>query len=231
MSYEVRHGRWQDQLRDVDRCDVMIVDAPYSEKVHKGSRTEGVRDGIDYGYMTPEQVGEHVSHWSPIVEGWFITITCHVLAPVWTQALEQAGRYVFAPQPYIDPSLPPRFIGDGPPSLTCWVVCARPRTKTWIDRWKARKRSPAGYYIAERDPRPKGQRGGKPIGIMRAIVRDYTWPGDLVIDTHAGSGTTLAAAAAEGRVGLGAEVNRDSWRAAQPNAASTRLADGTIPIF
>lgn len=41
--------------------------------------------------------------------------------------------------------------------------------------------------------------GGKPLGLMQAIVRDYSRPGDLVVDPFAGSGTTALACAIEGR--------------------------------
>ncbi len=47
----------------------------------------------------------------------------------------------------------------------------------------------------------------KPLGLMRAIVRDYSRFGDLVVDPYAGGGTTLLAAAMEGRRAIGAEVD------------------------
>ncbi len=28
---DFRHGRWQDVLADVERCDVLLTDPPYSE--------------------------------------------------------------------------------------------------------------------------------------------------------------------------------------------------------
>ena len=52
--------------------------------------------------------------------------------------------------------------------------------------------------------------GGKPLGLMRAIVRDYSHPGDLVCDPFAGAGTTLAAALLEGRRAIGSEVDPDA---------------------
>lgn len=47
MSAEVRLGRWQDVLAGV-RPDTVIVDAPYSERTHKGAiGNEGDADAID----------------------------------------------------------------------------------------------------------------------------------------------------------------------------------------
>jgi len=56
-----------------------------------------------------------------------------------------------------------------------------------------------------------GHIGGKPLALMRAIVRDYSRPGDLVVDPCAGGGTTLLAAAIEGRRAIGAEIDPETY--------------------
>ena len=66
--------------------------------------------------------------------------------------------------------------------------------------------------------------GGKPLWLMRAIIRDYTRPGDLVCDPCAGGGTTLLAAAIEGRRAIGAEMNPDTH-----SKATARIAAGYTP--
>jgi site-specific DNA-methyltransferase (adenine-specific) len=66
--------------------------------------------------------------------------------------------------------------------------------------------------------------GGKPLWLMRAIVRDYTRPGDLVCDPCAGGATTLLAAAMEGRRAVGAEMDPVTFE-----KASKRLAQGYTP--
>ena len=78
-------------------------------------------------------------------------------------------------------------------------------------------RSRVGYYITNQDTtftNPFKITGSKPIGLMRAIIRDYTLPGDIVVDPYAGSGTTLLAAAMENRYGIGAEVSRKHFEMA-----------------
>lgn len=47
------------------------------------------------------------------------------------------------------------------------------------------------------------------------LHRDYTRPGQVVLDTHAGWGTTLLAAMLEGRRAIGAEVDEDAWQDAR----------------
>lgn len=50
-----------------------------------------------------------------------------------------------------------------------------------------------------------------PVGFATEAVRKYTDPGDCVLDPFAGRATSVFAAAAEGRVGLGIEINPVGW--------------------
>lgn len=93
-----------------------------------------------------------------------------------------------------------RLSGDGPASWTCYLMVARPRTvagKTW--------RSLPGAYVVRQDR--DARIGGKPLSLMRAAVRDYSDPSDLVCDPFAGYGTTGIAAAQMGRRFVGAECD------------------------
>jgi hypothetical protein len=58
---------------------------------------------------------------------------------------------------------------------------------------------------------------------MRALVRDYSRPGDLVCDPCAGAGTTLVAAKMSGRRFIGSDID-----AAHVAIAQRRL-DETVP--
>jgi site-specific DNA-methyltransferase (adenine-specific) len=159
-----------------------------------------------------------VAQWARRCRGWFCTITDHVLAPTWTVALAAEGRYVFAPTPIVETGSRVRLTGDGPSSWTCWLVVARPKTPEFV-RWGTLP----GAYIGS----GKGDRehiGGKDTGIMRAIVRDYSRPGDLIADPCCGAGTTLIAAAIEGRRAIGAELDLATFAKAQ-----ARIARGYTP--
>jgi hypothetical protein len=50
-----------------------------------------------------------------------------------------------------------------------------------------------------------------PVSFATAAVKEYTKPGDCVFDPFAGRATSLFAATAEGRVGLGIEINPVGW--------------------
>ena len=50
-----------------------------------------------------------------------------------------------------------------------------------------------------------------PVSFATAAVKEHTKPGDCVFDPFAGRGTALFAAASEGRIGLGIEINPVGW--------------------
>ena len=55
----------------------------------------------------------------------------------------------------------------------------------------------------------------KPQGLLRYFIRQSTNMGGLILDPFAGSGATLIAAKAEGRMGIGFEIDGDNFRKAQ----------------
>jgi hypothetical protein len=220
---DLRLGRWQDALADVTTCDAVICDPPYSKAMHAGHNdgsvnsggTQNDRRGINYTGWTYRDVNAFVDAWHPRCAGWFVAFTSHDLVADYTRALEARGRYVFAPLPFFSPGSRVRLSGDGPSSWTCWIVVARPRS---FNRWGT---LPGGYVCP---PEECEVVGGKPLAVMRAIVRDYTRPGDLVVDPFAGSGTTALACASEGRRCITSEEKPEHYEIARK-----RLARGFTP--
>jgi hypothetical protein len=237
---DLRLGRWQDALSDVEHVDAVIVDAPYSARTHGGhddaTRADGsgVRAGkrehtkpIAFPPWSAEDVAECVDTLAPRCRGWFLSMTDHALAPSWCSSLDRAGFYVFAPLPLVEIGSRVRLLGDGPASWVTWIIAARPRSGAFRDgtacnRWGALR----GAYIFT----GRGDRvivGGKRTEAMRALVRDYTRPGDLVCDPCSGGGTTARACQLEGRRFVGAEVDPETYRSAR-----ARLAQPfTAPLF
>lgn len=221
----LRFGRWQDVLTDVT-CDALIVDAPYSERTHSNQR-HGRRPevcngewvsarGLGYEHMSPSDVADFVASWAPRTRGWFVSITDSELYPAWRDALRTAGRYVFAPIPCVQVGMNVRLAGDGPSNWTCWAVVSRPRSLSkWGTLCGAYYGNPfdTGQNTAT-SSRRTGVVGSKPLWLMRALVRDYTRPDDLVCDPCAGGGTTLLAARHEGRRAIGAECDEAHFRIA-----------------
>lgn len=227
--------------------DALVTDCPYSARVHTGhddgavdanrgadyrSRVlrptggTGPRRAIDYPPWSPDDVASFVATWSPLTRGWFVSITDHVLAPAWESALEAAGRYVFAPLPLYSPGSRVRLSGDGPSSWTCWIVVARPKTREYF-QWGT---LPGGYECA---PERMDVVGGKPLAAMRAIVRDYSRPNEIVCDPCTGASTTLLAAKLEGRRYIGSDINAEHVRISRERLRDLPAADrkGTLALF
>ena len=235
-GYDFRLGDWQGTLTDVKQVDAAIFDPPYGERTHEGHNAgsmaaiNGFEAEIDYDHWTPAHVHAWIEFWSPRIRGWIVGMTSHDLIPAWEAALEAAGRYCFAPIPYVDMGKGPRVLGDGPASWSVYVMVGRPRSQAWLDDWRARRKAlglkcslPGAYLRAKGDvvwtpPQPPGEEhgkriGGKPLGVMRALVEDYSFVGDLVLDTHAGHVTTGRAAIELGRRFVGCERVPAVWQA------------------
>ena len=207
----IRLGRWQDVMADVATCDAVICDPPYGDRTHAtalGARREDgcalENLGPQYAAWTAGDVAEFVASWSPRCSRWMVALTCSDLLCDWRRILEDAGRYVFAPVPCVMRGMSVRLAGDGPSSWAVYAIVARPRSKE-MATWGA---LPGAYVGAP--GREAGGGRGKPDWLMRALVRDYSRRGDLIVDPFAGWAATGMAAMGLDRRFLGAEVDPDA---------------------
>lgn len=249
-AWDLRLGRWQDALADVGMVDAVITDPPYSPRVHQGfrcqedmiesqraalarNRAKGRRDvrgavvhgrmsfgSIRYAPMTEEEARAMVAFFAPRCRNWFVIFGDHISYRLWESALDAVGWYVFAPLVWVRTGGTPRFQGDGPACSVEWICVARPRRKTTCG-------SLPGHYVF---PVMKGNHaekiltGQKPVALMRALIRDYTDPGETIAEPYAGSGTTLLAAVTEGRRAIGSEMDPETYAKAR-----ARLEQGHTP--
>lgn len=221
-AIDLRLGRWQDVLADVE-CDALISDPPYSPRVHEGQRTGSStrKTTIHYESISAEWCMEFARSWCPRTKHWAAVFSDHAAQSWWEAAFAAMGWYVFAPVIWLRTCPTPRLAGDGPTSAADYLTIARPRHRLDAQRIGSR---PGFYALKGNDGRENDHPGSKPIGPMRALVRDYSIPGDLIADPCAGSGTTLLAAAIEGRRSVGAEVDPSTHAKAQ-----ARIARGFTP--
>lgn len=222
---ELRLGRWQDALADVQEVSAVITDPPYSGRTHAAQRSDHVAASkgfadLEYESWSHVEVDELVASWAPRNRGWWVVFSDHGLQIEWERALERAGLYVFAPIPQVTVNRSVRLAGDGPATWTTWITVARPRNREYAS-WGA---LPGSYIDDVGDRTKRLVRGAKEPHIMRALVRDYTRPGDLVCDPCAGGATTLLAAVTEGRRAIGSEMDVETFKKAQ-----RRLSAGYTP--
>ena len=228
---DLRQGRWQEVLADVAHVDALICDPPYSARTHMGIGTGWHPGGAEsrpyklapivYDHWADPDAVEFVRAWAPRTRGWMVVMSDHETALTLQQTMRDQGRYVFAPLPFIEMGKQPRVNGDGPASWTCWIVVSRPREKRFMS-WG----SLPGAYIPAVGPgtRDRVIKGGKPLWLMRALVRDYSRQDDLVCDPFVGGGTTLLASDIEHRKAVGAEQDAATYK-----LAKARLSKGFTP--
>lgn len=225
-TIELRCGDWRTVLADVERCDAVICDPPYSLDTHSGNSKMGERfsgraDLDGYAWIGAGGVREIVKRWSAC-DGWTAFMTDHRLSYLWHTVMRAGGRYAFAPVPILQHR--PRLGGDGPGSCCVYLQVSRPTTKRFLS-WG----SLPGWY--ESQPERNGiVNGAKPLALMRAIVRDYSRPGDLVIDPFAGGATTLLACAIEGRRCIGAELDPKTYAKAVRRLSAGWTVDWTAEL-
>jgi hypothetical protein len=241
---DLRLGRWQDVLSDLDEVDCVITDPPYSPRTEKGQRSAktkgkgvepagyGSESSIHYGAMGALDVARFSEFWAPRVKRWIVFFGDHMTVPQFLACINTHNWVSFAPIVSGDEYSPPtrawlktngcpRFLGDGPSSGVEWIGVARPRRR--LRAGEKRYRRP--YYLGPRDMEG-GFVGRKPEWLMRALIRDYSEVGDLVVDPFAGTGTTLIAASIKGRRVIGAEVDPKTYA-----LASKRLDAGFTPVL
>ena len=229
---DLRLGDWRTALADVGEVDALITDPPYGARTHakqkhgrhlsRDGRHYITARGLGYAPWSAKDVRTFVSEWAPRLRGWFCAMTSHDLVEAYTQALEAAGRCVFAPLACVQSGMNVRLAGDGPSNWTVWLVVSRPRGAPFTT-WGT---LPGAYYGSaidtgeqHRDKSKRAVAGAKPLWLMRAIVRDYSRPGDLICDPCAGGATTLLAARMEGRRAIGSEMDPETFAKAQERIA------------
>ncbi len=196
-------GRWQDTLDRVI-ADSLITDAPYSGGTHDGYRSGSDANdetGIDtYPPITRTDAVELASSWHERIGRWVVIFGDHISREWHREAWAMHDEwYVFkAPVVWVKRGAAPRLAGDGPASHCEYITVARRRGM------KPDGARPGFYLVQTR--RGTDVIGAKSLTGMQAIVRDYSRPGDLIVDPYTGSGTTLLAARAEGRRAVGSEV-------------------------
>jgi len=231
-GWELRLGDWRDVLADVV-ADSVITDPPYSPRTHTGQRNNkhnpwssvapeygsAGSSEIDYSSITPADADALAARWSSA--RWLVVFGDHISAQWHEAAAQGVDRYTFPPVPWVKRDAAPRFMGDGPSPEHETITVSRVRARMPRAAYRYR---PGFYDLPCRPGRAGGLVGAKPPDLMGALVRDYSEPGDLVVDPYTGSGSTMLAALRYGRRAIGAEVDPETFE-----RAVQRLRSGVVP--
>lgn len=237
---QLEHGDWELRLGDCldpvtglaslpDGCaDHVITDPPYEAEAHtKQRRCRDVLEGravsaaLSFDPISDLDRGVVGAHVSRLAGRWALAF-CQVEAAMrWSAAF--AGMRYARTMVWVKPDGAPQFTGDRPGMGYESIVVAHGGTERM--RWNAGgKRGVYEFLTGKNDGHPTQ----KPLALMEALVRDFTDPGDLILDPFAGSGTTGVACRRLGRRFLGWERDPKFHAAAMKRIGAARQQLGLL---
>ena len=198
--------------------DHVITDPPYEAEAHtKARRTtsskwrstnehgKAVEEyEIDFVPITETERSAACFQMARVSRGWIATF-CQVEAvDRWRSAMLAAGASWRRACAWVKPDGTPQLTGDRPAQgfeciATAWAGVGK-------SRWFAGgKRGVYTFCVNDFGRIDRPHPTTKPIDLMISLVRDFTAPGDTILDPFAGSGTTGVAAIRLGRNFIGWE--------------------------
>lgn len=205
-----------------DSVDVTITDPPYSEHVDAGYATMGkhmagktngrgkqqlVRHrSIGIGVMDDAKIETLASELARTTRRWILIFCAFEQLSTYKAMLESAGARYLRCCAWEKPDSTPQLSGDRPATWgECFVVAhaAHDGAMSWNGRGKRGLYRAGVCRGAERSDHPTQ----KPLDLMLDLVRDFSDPGEIILDPFAGSGTTGVACKMLGRRFVGWELD------------------------
>jgi site-specific DNA-methyltransferase (adenine-specific) len=219
--------------------DHVITDPPYEAEAHTKQRRVGGHKGtigghaaqITFAAMDEETRARAAAHMARLARRWII-VFCQIEAvQLWREVLEHAGATYKRAGFWLKRDGLPQLTGDRPGMGYETLVFAH--ADTGRSRWNGGGRH-AVWDVPKHNPNPTGHQTEKPVALMEALVRDFTDPGEIVLDPFAGSGTTGVACKRLGRRFLGIEKNPEYHAIAQrrweETAEQQQLIAASTPV-
>lgn len=204
-SVTIYHGDCREILPIVGAVDHVISDPPYGDPDthdgHIGKITlrngEPAGQALGFAGISGAEMISIAESWVGIASRW-VVFTCE-----WKflHLLDERGILIRFGI-WRKPDGAPQFTGDRPG--TGWeavAICHRDGKKKW------NRGGRHAFWDFPKGENKSGHPTGKPIGLYKAFVSDFSEPGETILDPFMGSGTTLRAAKDLGRKAIGIEMN------------------------
>jgi len=203
---------------DLPLADLILTDPPYSETTHAGARTNALKAtppdgagvqrflqggnaalplGIDFDSFSIADLDACFARLAPLARRWLVSF----LDWRHTTRLEAAppdGLRFVRFGVWVKPNAAPQFTGDRPGPG--WESIAFLHKDGGRMAWNGGGRH--GVYTcntAHKDHRLSDHPNAKPLPLLAQLIKDFSDPGDLVLDPFGGSGAVAAAALLTGR--------------------------------
>lgn len=195
------------------KVDHVICDPPYEQSLHdaKNSLRGRIRSdkgpdlkGLDFAGIDNIRA-DVVARVSDACGGWFVAFCTPEGVAKWADEINASRLKYKRACVWVKPDSTPQLNGQGPGQGAENFVCA------WggqgYARWNAGGKRGVYTHLTNPSDREGSHPTEKPWRLMAELVRDFTQPGDLVLDPFMGSGTTLVACAKLGRRAIGIELD------------------------
>lgn len=223
-GWRLVHGNCLAVMPTLARVDHVITDPPYESEAHTKARRALVdstqkRGAIntgrvrridqpletDFSAITPEERLAAAKLFGTLASRWVIAFCQIEAVAAWREAFEEGGLEWIRGGIWRKPDGAPQFTGDRPGlGFECLAIAHPAGRKRW---------NGGGHHAFWQHPLEHGHGNGsrnehptqKPLALMLDLVRDFTDPGETVLDAYAGSGTTGVACLRLGRHFVGIE--------------------------
>lgn len=228
MSITLHHGDCIEFMRSLPDLSVdhVIADPPYSEHVHGNARTNATADKVHriaFSSLTTVDMRDLAAQYARICKRWVVLFCAAESIADWRWALTDAGLEWIRAGYWLRKGAP-QLTGDRPAAGAETIAIAhRPGKK----RWNGGGKDGVWYEPIPRGDERYGHATPKPIGLMRQLVADFTDPGDIILDSHMGSGTTGAACVELGRSFVGCELDAKHYETARKRVEAAQK-QGTL---
>lgn len=236
-------GRCEDVLPTLEQVDHVITDPPYSEHVHGNARSSRMQSANDRGgkygadsrrnvdlgfdHLTPELRALCAAEFARLARRWVLVFSDIESDHLWRDDLTGAGLDYVRTGVWHKVGSTPQFSGDRPATAVEAITICHPKGRK---RWNGGGSHAIWSVPIVLDRGKQGERRvhttQKPESLMRALVDQFTDPGDVILDAFGGSGTTAAACKYLGRRCVLIEENE-----ARAEVAAKRLSEVGDTLF
>jgi site-specific DNA-methyltransferase (adenine-specific) len=208
---EVWMGDCREVVPMVGRVDHVITDPPYEAIMHAAKtsaarriRTDG-RDKIKaLEFSSIDLIRDEIARlMASASNGWALVFCAPEGVGRWADVFNSTTAKYKRACVWIKPDSTPQLNGQGPAmgaenfvAVWCGAGCAR---------WNGGGKRGVYTHLTNPPDRHGEHPTEKPIRLMLDLVRDFTQPGELILDPFLGSGTTGCAAVRAGRRFIGIE--------------------------
>lgn len=193
--------------------DHVLMDPPYSERVHRRLGSEGRSDGhkgrgaLTFSHLTRDMARAVAEHVCRVTRRWILIFCDELSFGMWVDAIEMSGGEYVRKGCWDKTDAMPQMSGDRPSTGTEEIVIAHAPRESGRMRWNGGGKKAVYRGLAQEPGIRRWHPAQKPQWLLRALIADFTDPGELILDPFGGVASAGIAALSSGRRYIGWELD------------------------